>query len=126
VTAKPLTSRILRAAAATLAAYAVVLQMFLAGLLAAQTAAAHPLDWSVICSGSTAKSGGSQTPSSGAHADCVLACAQGFAGAAALPANISIDDRTSYSAASFPADASEFDIAQPHSPKSSQGPPQIA
>lgn len=126
MTAKPLISRILRASAAALAAYAVVLQMFLAGLLAAQTAAAHPLDWSVICSGSTTKSGGGQTPASDVHADCVLACAQGFAGTAALPATIGINDRTPYAAASFPANASGFDIAQPHSPKSSQGPPQIA
>lgn len=126
MTVKPLTSRILRAASATLAAYAVVLQMFLAGMLAAQNAAAHPLDWSVICSGSAGQSDGSRTPASDIHADCVLACAQGFATTAALPAGASAADPTSYAAAPYPAAAPEFYFAQPPSPKLSQGPPQIA
>ena len=126
MTAKPLTSRILRASIAALATYAVVLQMFLTGLLAAQTAAAHPLDWSVICSGSITKSGGGQTPASDVHADCVLACAHVFAASADSPSGAGVEAWIQHRAAICRATIAGFVLPPPHSPRLSQGPPQIA
>jgi hypothetical protein len=118
----------LRGAIGVMAAYALALQMLLAGMAGAQMAAADPAALSVICYGAT--EGGHDTPSPNSgkpvnHVTCVVCSVASLAPQlpeTATPVVVRFAMATAY----VPARNAVHTAARRHDPKSSQGPPQTA
>lgn len=117
----------LRGAIGVVAAYALALQMLLAGMAGAQMAAADPAGLSVLCytTGDSSESGHGKTGAPVHHVTCVVCSVAPLAPPlpeTATPAVFRVGLTTAYVSARHVAAPTE----RQHNPKSSQGPPQTA
>jgi hypothetical protein len=115
-----------RKAASITAAYTLILQIFLTGIVATQMAVADQSDPFAICYGTPASSSGDhgKTSSHISHASC-LACAFVAFASPLAGSGAAVVFRVSADAAYAPA-APLTVATRRHTPRSSQGPPQYA
>ena len=106
-------------------AYALALQMLLAGVIATQMAVAGPLDAAICASGQSPVGPDGSSRGQAHHLHCTVCALVTFA-APPLHAAQAQRVRTVIAATLQPAPATLAPINPRHTPRSSQGPPQTA
>ena len=116
--------RSLRVWAAIVAAYALVLQTLLAGIVVAHAAAVRPGDSFVVCTSSPPGAAGAHDPTKGPnHRDACDACVLATASTATMPGCQGPMFRLGSATAVTPAASTPFRAGTLCSPKSARGPP---